>query len=90
MAGDLIRVFRDGRPAAGDDLRAPALRNEGHFTTLQVRAGATQGLGLHLRRLCEANRELFGVELDGADLRRQLLRELREMRDHADDPMRGL
>ena len=45
------------------DLRA--LGSYGHFTAMQVRAGATRGLPLHLARLDAANRELFGVPLAG-------------------------
>lgn len=69
---DMTRVFLDGRPAGVDDLRALALANYGHFTSLQVRAGAAQGLDLHLHRLCEATRELFGQETDADGLRQQL------------------
>ena len=36
----------------------------GHFTAMQVRAGATRGLELHLQRLEAANRETFDVGLD--------------------------
>lgn len=66
----------DGRPASAEALRALALVNYGHFTTLQVRAGAAQGLDLHLRRLCEATRELFGHDFDVESLRAQLRRAL--------------
>ena len=53
----------NGRPAQVEDL-LPALVNYGHFTSLQVRGGAVQGLDLHLARLSQATRELFGSELD--------------------------
>ncbi len=43
--------------------------NYGHFTSLQVRGGAVQGLDLHLARLSQATRELFGSELDTAQVR---------------------
>lgn len=66
----------DGRPASADALCALALCNYGHFTTLQVRGGAVRGLDLHLRRLCEANRELFGSALDPGRVRDQLRRAL--------------
>jgi branched-subunit amino acid aminotransferase/4-amino-4-deoxychorismate lyase len=36
----------------------------GHFTAMQVRGRRTRGLALHLRRLEEANRELFDAGLD--------------------------
>lgn len=51
-------------PRAADDLRALALMNYGHFTTLQVRRRRAHGFDLHLLRLQDATRELFGVELD--------------------------
>ncbi|WP_329915481.1 aminotransferase class IV family protein [Stenotrophomonas sepilia] len=53
----------NGLPAQVEDL-LPALVNYGHFTSLQVRGGAVQGLELHLARLSQATRELFGSELD--------------------------
>lgn len=58
----------NGRPAQVEDL-LPALVNYGHFTSLQVRDGAVQGLDLHLERLSQATRELFGSELDTAQVR---------------------
>ena len=48
----------------------PAL--PGHFTTMQARGGAVQGLDLHLERLRAAQRVLRGVALDEAALRAQL------------------
>lgn len=45
-----------------------ALVNYGHFTSLQVRGGAVQGWALHMRRLQQGTRELFGAELDEARL----------------------
>ncbi len=44
--------------------RSLALTNYGHFTSLLVRDGAVQGLDLHLKRLADATRELFGTALD--------------------------
>lgn len=40
------------------------LVNYGHFTSLQVRAGAVQGWSLHLQRLQQGSQELFGSALD--------------------------
>ncbi|WP_350259989.1 aminotransferase class IV family protein [Stenotrophomonas riyadhensis] len=57
----------NGRLAQVEDL-LPALVNYGHFTSLQVRGGAVQGLDLHLARLSQATRELFGSELDVAQV----------------------
>lgn len=64
-------AFLNGEPASADDVRALALGNYGHFTSMQVRSGAVQGLDLHLRRLQAATCELFGTDLDAADVRRQ-------------------
>lgn len=46
---------------------------DGHFTTMQVRRRAVQGLGLHLQRLSDATRELFDVDLDETRLRAAML-----------------
>lgn len=56
-------VWIDGRPADAGDLRALALVNYGHFTSMQVRGRRVQGFELHLQRLRDATRELFGSEL---------------------------
>jgi len=58
------RLEVNGEPATLDDLRRLVVQNYGHFTSMQVRDGAVQGLDLHLARLSEATRELFGHELD--------------------------
>ena len=58
------RVQLNGRPAGVDDLRTLALVNYGHFSSMQVRNGATRGLDLHLQRLQRATHELFGSTLD--------------------------
>ena len=57
----------DGEPAA---LRALAQVNYGHFTSLQARGGAVQGLGLHLARLVDGTTALFDAALDVASVRR--------------------
>jgi len=59
-------ILCNGRRAEAADLVALAMRNHGHFTTMQVRGGAVRGLDLHLARLREATDELFGVPLDDA------------------------
>ncbi|WP_062353214.1 aminotransferase class IV family protein [Pseudoxanthomonas mexicana] len=61
----MIPAFLNGRPATADDLRALALANYGHFTSMQVRDGAVQGRALHRQRLEEATLALFGTTLDG-------------------------
>lgn len=53
----------NGQPADADALRALAVVNYGHFTAMQVRSRAVQGLDFHVARLQRANRELFGAEL---------------------------
>lgn len=58
-----MTVTCNGLPAQVEDL-LPALVNYGHFTSLQVRDHAVQGLDLHLARLSQATRALFGSELD--------------------------
>jgi branched-subunit amino acid aminotransferase/4-amino-4-deoxychorismate lyase len=65
----LPRIEIDGRAATAEQLRVPAMVNYGHFTAAQVRNGAVRGLGLHLRRLDAATRELFGTALDGDRVR---------------------
>ena len=63
------RVEINGRPARTAELRFPALVNDGHFTTMQVRSRAVRGLDRHLSRLDAATRELYGVRLDGDRIR---------------------
>jgi branched-subunit amino acid aminotransferase/4-amino-4-deoxychorismate lyase len=62
-----MTVTCNGQPVQVEDL-LPALVNYGHFTSLQVRGHAVQGLDLHLARLSQATRELFGSELDAAQV----------------------
>lgn len=59
----MTSAWIDGRPAPADALRALALANYGHFSTMQVRGGAVQGFDLHLRRLRDATLELFDRDL---------------------------
>jgi len=61
-------IHCNGRPADVEMLGA-ALVNYGHFTSLQVRGGAVQGLDLHLQRLDDGTRQLFGSTLDRAQVR---------------------
>lgn len=53
----------NGQPVDADLLSA-ALVNYGHFTSLQVRGMAVQGLDLHLARLQAGTRALFDSALD--------------------------
>src|SRR5690606_14212547 len=64
VGGRLNVILCNGRRAEAADLVALAMRNHGHFTTMQVRAGAVRGLDLHLARLRDATRELFDVALE--------------------------
>ncbi|MET7463532.1 aminotransferase class IV [Nonomuraea sp. NPDC005501] len=57
-------VAIDGRAAGAADLGAAVAARYGHFTAMQVRGGRVRGLALHLDRLREATRELFGTALD--------------------------
>jgi branched-subunit amino acid aminotransferase/4-amino-4-deoxychorismate lyase len=63
----------NGQAATAGQLRALALNGYGHFTAMQVRAGRTRGLQLHLARLEAASREMFAAALDGG-LVRELIR----------------
>ena len=67
----------DGRPANVEQLRRLALVNDGHLTVMQVRDGAVRGLALHLARLDQANRELYGVALDPDLVRARIRHALR-------------
>ena len=58
------RIELNGAPASVNDLRAIALVNYGHFTSMQVRRGCVRGLDLHLDRLARATWDLFGRPLD--------------------------
>jgi branched-subunit amino acid aminotransferase/4-amino-4-deoxychorismate lyase len=60
-----MRIEIDGQPAGPELLRLQPLGGYGHFTAMQVRDRGTRGLDLHLARLESANRELFGIDLDG-------------------------
>jgi branched-subunit amino acid aminotransferase/4-amino-4-deoxychorismate lyase len=62
----MSNAFLNGQPATADDLRTLALTNYGHFSSMQVRGRAVQGLDLHLLRLQSATRELFDADLPAA------------------------
>ncbi len=65
-------ILCNGEPAPAAALAAAAQVNYGHFTSLQLRHGAARGLDLHLQRLQEGTRALFGSELETARVRRDL------------------
>jgi branched-subunit amino acid aminotransferase/4-amino-4-deoxychorismate lyase len=59
----LIAAWINGRPAAPGHVDVLGATPYGHFTTMQVRGGAAQGLDLHLQRLQSATLEMFGIVL---------------------------
>jgi branched-subunit amino acid aminotransferase/4-amino-4-deoxychorismate lyase len=68
-AEGIIRIEIDGGPPTTDALQRLALDHSGHFTAMQVRDARVRGLDLHLARLDEGSRELFGAGLDGERVR---------------------
>lgn len=54
----------NGVPATFDQIKALALTNYGHFTSMCVEDGQVRGLSLHLQRLSRDCRKLFDAELD--------------------------
>lgn len=69
VGGVLTTIEVDGHEPSREELQDAALDTYGHFTAMQVRGGRTRGLGLHLARLDEANRALFGEPLSGVRVR---------------------
>ena len=68
--GERAHADRDRRrPPELAELQRIALDGSGHFTSMQVRGGRIRGLDLHLARLDEGSRELFGSGLDGERVR---------------------
>jgi branched-subunit amino acid aminotransferase/4-amino-4-deoxychorismate lyase len=65
----VLMIEVDGHEPTREELQDAALNPYGHFTAMQVRGGRTRGLDLHLARLDEANREVFGGPLEGARVR---------------------
>ena len=59
----LDSVLTDGRPTDLDTLGVVAFGGFAHFTAMQVRDGAVRGLDLHVDRVVDASRRLFGAEL---------------------------
>ncbi len=79
-----MTLYCNGERASVEDL-AGALTNYGHFTSLQVRGGAVQGLDLHLQRLQQGTEALFGTTLEAAQIQAWMQHALHaeEMRDAA-------
>jgi branched-subunit amino acid aminotransferase/4-amino-4-deoxychorismate lyase len=63
----------NGFPPALEQLKALALTNYGHFTSMLVDNGRVRGLSLHMQRLARDCRQLFDVDLD-TDRVRHLVR----------------
>lgn len=76
-------LLLNGEPADAQALAAAALVNYGHFTSFRCVEGAVRGLDLHLQRLQEGTRALFGSELDLARVRAEARRAF-EQAGHAD------
>ena len=75
-----VRIEIEGRVPTAAELSATTSAF-GHFTAMQVRGGHTRGLELHLRRLEDANRELFGAALDHGRVRELMRHALGEVED---------
>ncbi|MEY9926967.1 branched-subunit amino acid aminotransferase/4-amino-4-deoxychorismate lyase [Catenulispora sp. GP43] len=54
----------NGVPVTADELRALALTNYGHFTSMRVDGGRVRGLTLHMNRLVRDCRTVFDADLD--------------------------
>lgn len=67
------RTMLDGHDATELDLSPLAFSGFAHFTAMQIRNGAVRGLDLHLERLREASKSLFG-QAHSDDEVREILR----------------
>ena len=77
----MYAAFLNGKPASADDLRILAVVNYGHYSSMQVRNGAVQGLALHEQRLQAGTLELFGSVLDFSALREQMRNAVADLQD---------
>jgi branched-subunit amino acid aminotransferase/4-amino-4-deoxychorismate lyase len=59
----------NGVPATLDQVKALALTNYGHFTSMLVENGEVRGLSLHMERLSRDCRQLFDHDLDTEQVR---------------------
>lgn len=66
----------DGVPADLDQIKALALINYGHFTSMRVDDQRVRGLSLHLERLMDDCRRVFDAELDADWIRHLILHAL--------------
>ncbi len=69
---DADDLFLNGARVEATPLGALIADNYGHFTVLQVEDARARGLGLHLARLDEGSRVLFGSALEPARVRAYL------------------
>ena len=72
-------LLLNGEPLRTVDLGLLRASSYGHFTSMQVRAGAVDGLDLHFERLDRSAREVFGQPLPAERVRA----DLRAALDHA-------
>lgn len=73
----------NGVPATLAQVKALALTNYGHFTSMLVEGGRVRGLSLHMQRLARDCRQLFGAELDTERVRHYV----RQMLDSVAQPI---
>jgi branched-subunit amino acid aminotransferase/4-amino-4-deoxychorismate lyase len=69
MNSAIHRIELNGGLAQVEDLRYLVQTNYGHFSAMRVENGGVRGLDLHLDRLDQATRELFGIALDRGRVR---------------------
>jgi branched-subunit amino acid aminotransferase/4-amino-4-deoxychorismate lyase len=72
VPGDYVTIEVNGHEA--DEAAVSLLEHEGwgHFTAMQVRGGRTRGLDLHLERLEDAHRDVYGRALGGEEARARI------------------
>jgi branched-subunit amino acid aminotransferase/4-amino-4-deoxychorismate lyase len=68
----------EGERARPDQLGALALYNYGHFTSMRAEHQRVRGLGLHLQRLVDDARQLFGTPVDPDHIRELIRAALRD------------
>ena len=80
-------IWLDGRVLTDQGIESVAPINYGHFTVMQVRSGAVRGIALHMARIDQAHRELFGHGLDLDAIR---MHWNTAVRDHPDASLRAI
>jgi branched-subunit amino acid aminotransferase/4-amino-4-deoxychorismate lyase len=75
----LAAMELNGVPATLEQVKALALTNYGHFTSMLVEDLRVRGLSLHMERLSRDCRQLFNVELDTDDVRRYVRHALADL-----------